>query len=376
MKDLKVLRGRLDALDAQLVGLYQERMDIAKAVGEDKVKTGKKVFDPVREQEKIEQVTGLLEDEFYKKGIGELYAQLMSQSRKIQYQILIEEGKEHKSPFSPVENLKTTRKEVVYQGVEGSYSQLATRKYFGESVKAFNVKTFKEAVVLVAEGKADYGVLPIENSSAGMVSDVYDLLVQYEAPIVGEIILPISHTLVGVKGTTLASIKEVYSHPQALAQSSEYLEEHPEWKQLAIGNTAIAAQQIKAAGDVSKAAICSAEAAELYGLEVIDRGINRNENNSTRFIVLTKERVYKKEAKKVSVCFELPHVSGSLYRILSHVIFNDLNMTKIESRPIKDRTWEYRFYVDFEGNLQDAGVENALLGIQEESKNLLILGNY
>ncbi|MDL2249312.1 chorismate mutase/prephenate dehydratase [Lachnospiraceae bacterium PF1-21] len=376
MKDLQELRARLDAIDAQIVDLYKERMDIAREVGADKVKTGKKVFDPIREQAKLDQVTGLLEDGFYQKGIGELYAQLMSQSRKIQYQILIEEGKENKSAFTPVAELPVSPKEIVYQGVPGSYSQLATKKYFGDNAQIKNVRSFREAVAAVANQEADYSVLPIENSSAGMVSDVYDLLVQYEATIVGEVILPISHALVGVKGATLNSIKEVYSHPQALSQSSEYLEEHPDWKQLAIGNTAVAAKQIKAAGDITKAAICSATAASLYELEIIDRGINRNENNSTRFIVLAGKEIYKEDAKKVSVCFELPHVSGSLYRILSHVIFNDLNMTKIESRPIKDRTWEYRFYVDFEGNLQDAGVQNALLGIAEESKNLLILGNY
>ena len=159
-------------------------------------------------------------------------------------------------------------------------------------------------------------------------------------------------------------------------QASNYLDDHPEWQQISVVNTAIAAKKIVEENDKAQAAVCSAYAADVYGLEVLEDNINDNNSNSTRFIVVTNQKVFLKDAKKISICLELPHESGSLYHILSHFIYNDLNMTKIESRPIEGKNWEYRFFIDFEGNLGDAAVKNALRGLREESRNLKILGNY
>ena len=158
--------------------------------------------------------------------------------------------------------------------------------------------------------------------------------------------------------------------------TSRFLDEHSDWQQISVANTAIAAQKILEDGDKSQAAVCSAYAARIHGLSVLKEGINDDASNSTRFIVVTNQKVFLKEARKISLCLELPHESGSLYHLLSHFIYNDLNMTKIESRPIEGRSWEYRFFIDFEGNLAEAGVKNAIRGLREESRSLKILGNY
>ena len=248
--------------------------------------------------------------------------------------------------------------------------------YFGKNVNSFHVQTFRDAMEAIEEGSADFAVLPIENSSAGVVSETYDLLVEFENYIVGEIVLPIEHALAGVEGTTLETIQRVYSHPQALMQSAKYLDEQRGWQQIGVANTAVAAKKILNGNDVTQAAICSEHAAEIYGLKILDRKINYNDNNSTRFIIVTNQKIFLKDAKKISICFEVDHSSGSLYHLLAHFTYNNLNMTKIESRPVEGRTWEYRFFVDFDGNMGEGAVKNAIRGLREESRTLKILGNY
>lgn len=228
----------------------------------------------------------------------------------------------------------------------------------------------------IQEGAADYAVLPIENSSAGIVADVYDLLMEYDNYIVGEQVIRCEHALLGLEGTKLEEIKTVYSHPQALSQCSKFLEEHREWKQIPVENTAVAVKKVMEEQDSTKAAIGSLFAAKCFGASVLKEHIYYNELNSTRFIIVSNQRVFREDAGKISICFELPHKSGSLYNMLSHFIYNNLNMSRIESRPIPGKNWEYRFFVDFEGNLADSGVKNALRGIQEEANYFKILGNY
>ena len=184
------------------------------------------------------------------------------------------------------------------------------------------------------------------------------------------------HALLGVEGTKLEDIKAVYSHPQALSQCSRFLEEHREWKQVPVENTAVAVKKVMEEKNPAQAAIGSLFAAKCFGAAVLKEHIYYNELNSTRFIIVSNQRVFRENAEKVSICFELPHKSGSLYNMLSHFIYNNLNMSRIESRPIPGKNWEYRFFVDFEGNLADSGVKNALRGIQEEANYFKILGNY
>jgi len=376
MESLQELRGQLDEIDAQIVELYQKRMDVCSKVGDYKINTGKKVFDKQREIEKLAAVTENVENEFYKKGLKELYKQLMSMSRKLQYQLLTKRGALGRLPFIGMDKLDVEGARIVFQGQEGAYSQAAMEKYFGKDINSFHVQTFRDAMEAIEEGSADFAVLPIENSSAGAVNEVYDLLMEFENYIVGEVFLPIDHVLVGLPGTSLSEIERVYSHPQALMQCAKFLDDHRDWQQISVSNTASAANKILEDQDLKKAAICSKYAAEYYGLEILEEKINHNDKNATRFIVVTNQKIFLKDATKISICFEAAHESGSLYHLLSHFIYNDLNMIKIESRPIEGRNWEYCFFVDFEGNMADGAVKNTIRGLREEARSLKILGNY
>ncbi|MDE7130691.1 MAG: prephenate dehydratase [Lachnospiraceae bacterium] len=374
--DLAELRGQLDQIDEKIVQLYEERMEICSQVADYKIETGKKVLDKAREEEKLNKVRSLAHSEFNAHGVQELFEQIMAMSRKLQYNKLSEQGANGKLPFIGVDKLDTEQARVVFQGAEGAYSQIAMMRYFGENVSSFHVDSFRDAMCAIEEGSADYAVLPIENSTAGIVNEIYDLLAEYENYIVGEQIIKIEHCLLGLPGTELAQIRTVFSHPQSLMQSARYLNVHDGWKQISMQNNAFAARKVSEDQDHSQAAIASEQAAKIYGLDILERGVNHSDTNSTRFIIVTNQKIFLKAAKKVSLCLEVPHESGSLYHILSHFIYNNLNMTKIESRPIEGRNWEYRFFIDFEGNLADGAVKNALRGLREEAQNMRILGNY
>ena len=377
MLDLQECRNQIDQIDDEIIRLFEERMKVCEEVAQYKIQTGKKVLDPQREQEKIKVLREKAHGEFNALGAQEIFQQIMAISRKRQYQLITEHGADvEEEDFRFVEKLPLKDVRVVFQGVEGAYSYAAMRTYFDEEIRSYHVKTWRDAMEDVAAGRADYAVLPIENSTAGIVADMYDLLMEYNLFIVGEQIIRVEHVLLGNPGTTLSDIRRVCSHPQGLAQCKKYIEQHPSWKKVEVENTAGAAKRVKEEADPALAAIASREAGKVFGLEVLAENICENDQNSTRFIILGKEPVYEKSASKVSICFELPHASGTLYNMLSHIIYNGLNMTKIESRPIPGKTWEYRFFVDFEGNLRDSAVKNALHGLQAEANLLRVLGNY
>lgn len=373
--DLLELRNELDQIDKQIVELYEKRMEVCGEVAAYKIETGKRVFDKEREMQKLQAVSAMTHNEFNAYGVTELFEQIMAMSRKLQYRLLAEHQSLGKLSFIEMEEINKSKCRVVFQGAEGAYSQAAMVEYFGEQVNSFHVDTFRDAMLAIDEGSADFAVLPIENSSAGIVSDIYDLLVEFENYIVGEQIIPIEHCLLGVKGTTMESVQTVYSHPQSFMQSQRYLLEKG-WQQISMKNNAFAAKKIAEEKNVTQAAIAGAYAAKVYGLEILERGINDLKDNSTRFIIVTNQKVFSKTASKISICFEVKHESGALYHALSHLIYNGLNMTKIESRPLAGRNWEYRFFLDFEGNLEDSAVKNALRGLREETRNMKILGNY
>lgn len=374
--DLTELRAQIDNIDRQIVELYEQRMEVSGQVAEYKIETGKKVFDKAREEEKIQKVKSLTHNDFNSYGVEELFEQIMAMSRKLQYQMLTEKGSIGRLPFIGVDSLEKEKARVVYPGAEGSYAQAAMEQFFGKNVNSFHVDTFRDAMIAIDEGSADYAVLPIENSTAGIVNEIYDMLVEFENYIVGEQIIKIEHCLMAVPGTKIEDIHTVYSHPQSLMQSARYLQGHASWKQISMNNNAFAARKVAEDKDKTQAAIASAHAAETYGLSVLEQGVNQSETNSTRFIIVTNQKIFLKDAKKVSICFEIPHKSGSLYHMLSHFIYNNLNMNKIESRPIEDRNWEYRFFIDFDGNLADSAVKNALRGLRDEARDMKILGNY
>lgn len=378
MRDLKDIRVEIDQVDKDILELFLRRMELACQVAEFKIATGKKVYDKAREEEKLDKLAGYVEDDFSKQAVKELYTQIMSISRKKQFALIRESGSSFESGFSQVDEFDFSDATVCFQGVQGAYSQLAMIEFFGDSMKdSFHVDTWRDAMDAISSGEADYAVLPIENSLAGSIEENFDLLSEYNVAIIGQQILKVNHALLGVKGASISDIKTVYSHPKAIAQCDEYIRtKHIDWDVKNLHNTAVSAQKIRDDGDISQAAIGSEYNATLYDLQVLEAGIQDNKNNETRFIIVSKDKKFKKDATQIGLCIELAHEPGSLYRVLSNLMFNGINMNRIESRPIKGVNWQYRFFIDIDGNLNDEAILNALVGLDEECDSLRILGNY
>lgn len=376
MRELTKIRQEIDKIDNQLVELFSKRMQCAAEVAEYKRGTGKAIYDPVREQEKLEVLTKGEENPFMRKVTEEIFQHLMSVSRRYQYSILSQEDHYIQENFEEVDQLEIDDDtKVVYQGIPGAYQEQAMVKYFGERVKNFSVPEFKDVVKTLDAGEADYGVLPIENTSAGTVSGIYDMILDYDICVVGEETVECHHVLAALPESDMDQIKKVYSHQQGLMQCKKFLDQ-TQWDQVKVANTAISAKKVADDNDLTKAAICSERAAKIYGLKILKREVNYEGNNTTRFVIMSKKKQYRKDAGKVSISFSTPHESGSLYSILMHFMFNDVNMCNIESRPLPGRQWEYGFYVDVIGNLNDPAIRNALAGIREETRDFKILGNF
>lgn len=278
--------------------------------------------------------------------------------------------------FSPVDRLEVDSDTVVvYQGVPGAYSHQAMHDYFGRDIRNMNVAQFEDVIKTVKDDVADYGVLPIENSSAGFVNGIYDMVGSSGLTIVGGDEVKVAHTLMGLPEADISDIKVVYSHPQGLMQCSEFLNSSG-YRQCPVANTAVGAMKVRDDGDRSQAAIASALAAELYGLRILRDDIVNNENNTTRFIILSKRKEYVRTSKNISICFSLPHESGTLYSILGHIKHDGLNMTSIESRPLRGRKWEYSFFITLEGSLMDEAAIDALERIEKDSMDFKIIGTY
>ena len=376
MAALRELYAQQEEIDRRIARLIHEHLEMAEEISQYKIENGSKLIDKQADRAMMDRLLADVQTGLEKLGTREILSQLQSVARKRQYQILEERAGSGRLPFIAVDALDTDDVRVVYQGVEGAYSHAAMCRFFGEDVNSFHVDSWREAMEAIADGEADYAVLPLENSSAGIVADNYDLLVNFENYIVGEQVIRCEHVLMGTPDSSLETIRSVYSHPQALAQCAQFLEEHENWTPVSFANTATAARKVAADGDRTQAAIGSAFAARRFGLRILAEHIYYNQANSTRFIIATNQRIFCRDAKRISICFELPHKSGALYSILSHFIYNNLNMTRIESRPIPGRNWEYRFFVDFEGNLGESSVRSALRGIRSDAINLKILGNY
>lgn len=375
MVDLSVSRQKIDEIDSQIVSLFEERMQAANEVAEYKRQTGKPVFDREREEQKLEKLGSFAHGEFNEHAVKELFCQIMSISRKYQYGVL--PHTDDTTGFVKDENLWNQKDATVYYfGVPGTHTQQAMEDVFGTGVKGISCQSFQGVMEAVQKGEADFGILPIENSSTGGITANYDLLLNYSNAIVGEYVMKINQCLLALPASELSEIKTVYSHPQGLLQCHDFMKEHSGMEGIEYGSTAAAAKKVAEDGDTTQAAIASRRAAEEYGLRVLADGIQQEKNNCTRFIIIGQKPVYTSKSNKLALCIELPHVSGALYRILSHFMYNDLNMTQIESRPIPGRNWEYRFFVDIEGNLDDAAVQNALRGVKEESTFMRVLGNF
>lgn len=374
--DLGVLRDQIDNIDKEIIRLFEERMGIAEQVARYKMECGKPVYDPERERAKLIRARDMASTPFNARGVETLFNQLMAISRVRQYELVAETRKEDFGFEEMGQETKEAR--VVFQGVEGAYGHQATLGYFGDQVNCYHVPTFEGVMKEVQEGRAEYGVLPVENTSTGIITDVYDLMHLYNNYIVGEYVVKVEHALLGLRGADIRQIRTVYSHPQGLLQCSRFLDTKPEWEQVSLQNTAVSARKVVKEQDVTQAAIASPAAAAYYSLAVLKEHISDNDNNSTRFIIIKNKKEYVKGANGISISFELAnaHETGSLYHILGFIIFNSLNMTKIESRPIQGEKWRYRFFIDFDGNFGEAHVRDALKGIEQETINFKILGNY
>ncbi len=265
---------------------------------------------------------------------------------------------------------------VVYQGIEGAYTQEAALMFFGEEANTQAVKTWEEVFALIENGSADYGVFPIENSSTGSIIQVYDLLLKYGHFIVGEQTVKIDHCLMGKKGVQISDIEKIYSHEQGLLQCADFLNTYPNWEKNAVLNTAIACKFVADKGDKTMAAIGSKRCGKIYGLQQICDNINMSDKNYTRFIVVSKFLENRGSCEKLSTVFALPHKKGALSEIINLCANGGLNLTKIESRPILGKTWEYRFFMDFASDINDEGLEKTLEKIKDTAVEFKLLGRY
>ena len=358
MRELASIRKDINSVDSAIRELFLLRMSLAHEVAETKAQSDDKIYKPDREAEIIEQRSAGMEEEVRLKYIALLQSMIRA-SREYQYSEILRLNPE-KFPFHPSSEMLKP-KTVFYQGVPGAYQELAARALFPEC-EPVNVPTWEEVFQSVRDGKADVGVVPVENTTAGTVSAVYDLLLDYDLSINRSYIKKISHCLAAVPGATMADIRSVCSHPHALPQCSAFISAHG-FTAIEAANTAIAAQNVRDKGDVSLAAICSREAAERYGLSILAEGINDMKHNETRFIAVSRTPTCLPEDNRIEIAFHIPNAAGTL-------------MTEIHSRPLKDSPWCYVFYVDFTGNINDHAVRSLLYQLHEELPYIKVLGSY
>lgn len=379
MDELQNLRRQIDQIDRQLVELFRQRMDITRRVGLYKAARNLPVLDQERERQVLLN-KGELAGEELRPAVTTLFQTIMALSRRQQRDMLKERSDnpglrrylDARSHIRP----QVEHPRVVYQGVPGAYSEQACLNFFGPQVQAAGLEQFEDAFLALKEGRADYAVLPIENSSTGAIRQIYDLLSQYEYFIVGETTVRVEHCLMALPGATLDTITHVYSHEQGLFQCEQYLAGHPDWHAVPQADTAGSAQMVAASGDRSKAAICSERAAQLYGLQILARGINHNSQNTTRFVVVSPQMELREGADKISTVFILPHESGTLHEILTIFAIRGLNLVKLESRPMPERSWEYMFFLEFNGHLDQQVTADVLHELAQTTGDFRVLGNF
>lgn len=380
MSQLDELRREIDAIDAQMVPLFLRRMAVTGRVGAYKKERGLPVLDSARERQVIEAKTALAGTPAAKADVAALYESVMAISRR-QQRTLVREGAEDAGYARWLDALARRRApvdcpRVVYQGEPGAYSEEAAAGFFGEGVNAAGLPWFGDVFQALADGAADYAMLPIENSSTGSIRQVYDLLARYQFSLVGEWQVKVEHCLAALPGVGEAEVRTVYSHEQGLMQCDRFLDARRAWRRVPTLDTAGSARQVRESGDRTAAAICSRRAARRYGLEVLADGINYNSANHTRFVAVSPVPELREGRNKISAVFSLPHQAGSLYEILTVFAVHGLNLMKIESRPIPDRSWEYLFFLECSGDLLAPGMDGVLHELSQLSADFRVLGNF
>lgn len=373
MASLEESRKKIDAIDKELVSLFEKRMNVVLDVARYKKENKLPVFQGNREEEVLKKAVDNLNDKDYAKEAKEFLNSIMEISRGLQKRKI--ESQDNNMEFDiKLDNINLDAK-IGFQGVPGAFSEEALIKIFGEDSNRFSYEEFEDVFEAIENDEIKYGVLPIENSSTGAISKVMDLLKKYDFHILAEETIKINQHLMGIRGTKIEDIKEVYSHAQGIEQSSEFLKQY-DWKLIPFHNTATSAKFVKDTGDKSKAAIAGIRSAKIYDLEIIEECINTLKDNTTRFVVIGKELVVPKNADKVSVAFTVENKSGKLFNILRYFAENNINMIKIESRPMKDAPWSYLFYVAFEGSIESNEAKKALELIKNSSEYFRLLGAY
>lgn len=375
--DISELRKQIDAIDSQIVTLYRQRMETAGRIGEYKKEKGLPVLDSERERELLNKVGDQAGPE-YGNGIRALFSMLMAQSRSRQLMAGRPAGRleqEIRSTMETTPALFPGRAMVACQGVEGAYSQIACEKIF-QAPSIMYCKNFESVFSAIESGLCRYGILPIENSLAGSVNSVYDQMLSHHFYIVRSAQIKIDHTLLVRPGVKLQDIREVYSHEQAIQQCSAFLARHKEWHVNICSNTAAAAKMVAESGRSDAAAISSGNCAALYGLERIDGEIQNNGNNHTRFICISKKPEIYPGADHTSLMLVLPDRPGSLYQILGQFNAQGINLSKLESRPMPGRDFEFMFYFDIDASVYSPAFLRLMNELEATLDRFSYLGSY
>ena len=377
MAELDNYRVEIDDIDKELVNLIDKRMRVSEKIGRYKKENNLPVLDLTREREKLDKITDMATED-------------MASYTRLLYNLIMDMSKDHQrkcngevsllvkdieKALEGTDKILPKRPLVACQGVMGAYSQQACDKIF-DMPKVMYMKNFNGVFKAIDEGLCTYGVLPLENSTAGSVNKVYDLMMEYKFYIVKSIKFKIDHSLLALKGTKKEDIKEIFSHEQAIMQCSEYLKNMPGVKVTVCENTAAAAKKVADSGRKDVAALASSVCGDLYGLSVIEEDVQDNGNNYTRFICISKKPEIYPGAYKTSIMLTLQHKPGALYSILSRLYTLGVNITKLESRPIPDKDFHFMFYFDIECNVYSKEFTRLISELESLSNEFRYLGSY
>ncbi len=370
-------RTEVDQIDDQIASLYEKRMEMVKIIGNEKVKSDTYILDLGREKSILNRVTGAVPADiqlFTKQVFNTIFDTSKAyQNRYSKNKSVISENiKDVLAGRTEQFPIKAT---VACQGVEGSYSSIATERLF-ELSDIMYVRNFENVFNAVDKGLCEFGVLPIENSSAGSVNNIYDLMKQQRFYIVKSVKLRVQHCLLVKNGTKLDQIKEIFSHEQAINQCGNFIKSLKDVKINVVSNTAVASQMVSMSERNDVAAMSSRQCADIYGLQILRPSIQDSDNNYTRFICISKDLKIFSGANKISIMVTLPHTSGSLNKTLAKFGTIGLNLTKIESRPLPNTDFEFMFYFDFEGNIDNVDVLNLITDLDNGTEHFTFLGSY
>lgn len=367
--DLKQLRDNIDEIDGQMLSLFLRRMEICRDVAEYKKANNLPVFQGGREEEIIKRIKMQTADPNLENGTAALFTTIMDISKHLQNQSMLEESPDYEFTVPDLENAVN----IGCQGISGANSEAAAKLIFGDKPLRF-YRTFEDVFKAVENGEIEYGVLPIHNSTAGSVTTTYDLMGRYSVYIVKTVCVEINHCLAAKSDVPLSGISCVYSHPQALSQCSDFLTNN-KLKTKEFSNTATAAELVKNSSESEKiAAICSRDCAERLGLHIISDDVADCSVNRTKFICISRSLQVLPEADTISVMLKIPHTQGSLYRLLTKFYVNGMNLQKLESRPVRDGSFEVMFYLDFTGKVTDKHVKALLTDLSSSLEYFRFLG--